>query len=113
MGQECFDDPVHRIAGAHHEKQLARALQALDQFFYITCAYDRRPFRRSGQEGVGGVCCAVVDHHSEAVVVHVQGQVLAHDRKADQPDVRLCHIFPLSPSDPEYGIIRLLRNRVG
>ena len=31
------------------------------------------------------------DGHGEAVVVHVQHQILAHHRQADQSEVRLCH----------------------
>ena len=56
-----------------------------------------RPFAGVVDEVVDLGDRAVEDRHGEALVVHVEDEVLAHHRQADQPDVRLACPF-LSPS---------------
>ena len=40
------------------------------------------------QEGIHFGCCAIVHGYGEAVVGHVEDEVLAHDGQADESDIR-------------------------
>ena len=56
----------------------------------------------SGQEFIHLGNCAVVGHDGDTVVVHVENQVLAHDRQADQCDVSsgVAHVCSLVEAPP-------------
>ncbi len=94
---ELVDDGVDRFAGLDHDHRPPGALEAGDKFFERVVAFD--PLRGTGvdlvgrfrlqaaDELIGGTGGAVVDRHGEAVVGHVENEVLAHDGQADESDV--------------------------
>ena len=86
---QLLDEIVHRLAGLHHQHHPARRFEQADQFLDGVGADDLRALGLVGEEIVHLGDGAVVDRHGEAVVVHVQNQVLAHHGQADQADVRL------------------------
>ncbi|OQB99564.1 MAG: hypothetical protein BWX80_03652 [Candidatus Hydrogenedentes bacterium ADurb.Bin101] len=88
-----FNKIVHRIARLHQQHHLARALEAGDQFFNAVAAGKVFSLATSIDELVHLLHGAVINRDVETFAFHVQHQVLAHDSKADQPDIHLCHIL--------------------
>ena len=87
--REGVDHRVGGLAGLHHDHRAARALEAGGEFLQRGMADEAagsvRVFRHELLHGGGG---AVVNRDAEAVVGDVEGEVLAHDREADESDVR-------------------------
>ena len=86
-----LDELIHHRTGADHEHDLPRSGQGRDQLLEGMGADDLGPGGGTGEELVHLAGGAVEHGHPKAMVVHVEGQVLAHDRQADEPDVRTCH----------------------
>ncbi len=84
-----LDEFVHRLAGLDHEHHPARLLEQRGHFL--------ERMRADDLGALGGVIEKIVHlgngaierHDGEAVVVHVQNEVLAHDGQSDQCDVSL------------------------
>ncbi len=95
--QQLLNKIVHRLARLDEHHDPARFLELLDHFFDGMGAEHFGAVGFFGQKFVHLGGGAVVSHHDEAVVVHVQNQILAHDRQADQGDVRVrFHCFTFS-----------------
>ena len=89
-----FDEGVDRVAGLHHQHDLARSRQHSHQLLQRPCRHDLGPVALAGGERLGHRRRAVVDGDAVAVVGEVEDQVLAHDGQADEPDVGVgdgCH----------------------
>jgi hypothetical protein len=85
--EQMLDEFVHGAAGLHHEHDATGTFQEADHLGQRMGADDLGALRLVGEEGVHLVNRAVEGHDGEAVVVHVQDQVLAHDGQADDGDV--------------------------
>ncbi len=78
------------VAGFDHEHDAARALEEGDELFQRMSADDLGAFGLVGEEVVNFGDGAVEDGDFEAVVVHVEDEVLSHDGEADEADVADC-----------------------
>ncbi len=88
--QHVVDHLVDSVAGLDHQHDAARALEQADELFDGVRADDLGALGFVGQEVVHFGDGAVEDGHLEAVVVHVEDEVLSHDGEADQADVTRC-----------------------
>ena len=84
------DHVVDGVAGLDHQHHPAGLLERADELFDGVCADDLRALRFVVNEVVYFRNCSVEDSDFVAMVVHIQNQVLSHDRKADQSDVAIC-----------------------
>ena len=89
MRQELLDEFVHRLAGLDHDHHAARAFEQRDQFRERMRADDLGALGFAAEELIHLGHGAVEDGHGEAVVVHVENEILAHDGQSDQCDVSL------------------------
>jgi len=85
-----LDEFVHRLAGFDKHEDSARFVQRRDELRQGMSAGDRLARSAAIDEGVHFGGRAVVHGDGETMVGDVQGEVLAHDREADEADVRLC-----------------------
>ena len=97
--QERLDELVHRFAGLDHEHDAAGALELADQLRDGVRADDVRALGLVGEEVVHLRRGAVVGHDGEAVVVHVEDQILAHDGQADDCDIA-CRFHDVESGKP-------------
>ena len=81
--QEMFDEFIHGLAGLDHEHHAARFLEQRHHFFEGMRADDFRAFGFVGEKVVHLLHRPVEGHDGEAVVVHVQNKILAHDGQTD------------------------------
>jgi hypothetical protein len=86
-GQQLIDHLIDGVAGFHHQHHAAWAFQQADQLLDRVSADDVGAFGFVGEEIVDFGNGAVEDGHFEAVVIHVENEVLTHHGKADQADV--------------------------
>ena len=93
---QLFDETVHRRSGLDQHHHATRALEHADQFAQRMGAPDRGALGALGQELVDPGNRAVENRHPDPVVVHVQHEVLPHDRQPDQADIRFYHMPPFS-----------------
>ncbi len=82
-----FDEVINRRAGLDHQHHPTRTLQQARQLLDRVGADDVRALRLIDEKLVYLGHGAVVDGHDEAVVVHIENQVLAHHGEADEADV--------------------------
>jgi hypothetical protein len=81
------DHLVDGVAGLDHEHDAAGALEQGRQLLDGVRADDLGALGFVGEEVVDLGDGAVEDGHFEAVVVHVEDEVLSHDGKADEADI--------------------------
>ena len=72
------DHLIDRVAGLHHQHDAARAFQQADQFLDGMRADHLRAFSFVGEEVVDFGDGAVEDGYFEAVVIHVENEILTH-----------------------------------
>ena len=94
-----LDDTVHRRTGLDHDHDPPWSLQAADELFERVIAHDPvgRPrvnlvYRfvlQLTNEFVGGGRRPIVDCDREAIVGHVQNQILAHHGQTNQTNIVL------------------------
>ena len=87
MGTDVVDDLVDGLAGLDHEHDAARALEQAGELLDGMRADDLGALGFVGEEVVHLGDGAVEDGDLEAVVVHVEDEVLAHDGQADEADI--------------------------
>ncbi len=85
--EEAFDELVDRLAGFDHEHDAARAFEEGGHFGEGVGAEDAGAFGFLVEEVVDFGDGAVVGHDREAMVVHVEDEVLAHDGQSDDGDI--------------------------
>ena len=85
--QQVIDHLIDGVAGFHHQHDAAWTFQQPDQLLDGVSADDVGAFGFVGEEVVDLGDGAVEDGHFEAVVIHVENEVLTHYGKADQADV--------------------------
>ena len=85
---------VHRAAGANEHHHAARRLKAVHQFLQRIRAHDVAALAPAFDKVAHLVRIAVEHRHAEAVIQHVDDQILTHDRKADHSDIRFFHDIP-------------------
>ena len=81
------DHLVHSVAGFHHEHDATRALQQGGELFDGVRTDDVGAFGLVGDEVIDFGYGTVEDGDLEAVVVHVEDEILSHDGKADEADI--------------------------
>ena len=89
MREELFDEFVHGFAGLDEHHHAARLLEHGNHFRDRVRAEDFGALGLVGEERVHFFRGAVVSDDGEAVVVHVEDEILAHDGQTDQCDVTL------------------------
>ena len=92
-GDQLFDIIIHRLAGPDHHHDPAGLLQALDKLLQGVGAHDilaGGPAVDKACHGLLGV--HVIDGNGKTLVLHVEGQGLAHNGNADQADVGFFHV---------------------
>ena len=89
MRQDLPDQVVHRLAGFDHEHDAARALEQAGQFGQRMGADDLRALGFAAEKLIHPGDRAVEHGHGEAVVIHVEDEVLAHDGQTDQSNISL------------------------
>ena len=87
MRHDLVDRLVDDVAGLDHEHDAARSLEHRAELRNGMRADDCGAFCLVGEEIVDLRDGSVEDRDLESVVVHVEHQVLAHDREADQSDI--------------------------
>ncbi|MCG3778535.1 MAG: hypothetical protein JW388_1256 [Nitrospira sp.] len=87
MREKLLDEFVHSLAGLHEHHHTARTFEVLHHLLDGMRADDLRAFGFVGEEVVHLLYGAVVGHDGEAVVVHVEDEILAHHGQADECDV--------------------------
>src|SRR5690606_17287778 len=83
------DHLIDRLTGLHHQHHAAWSRQSGYQVGQRFEAHDLGAGGRTCYELAGHLGSPVVDTYLVAVIVHVEDQVLAHDRQTDQCDVEL------------------------
>jgi hypothetical protein len=89
---QLFDEVVHRLPGFHQQHHAPRPLQRRHQLRQGMRADDGHPLGGARNKCIDHGGRAVVHGHGEAVVGHVQYQVLPHHGQADEGDVCLGHV---------------------
>ena len=92
--QDLLDEVVDGLAGLDQQHHAARLLEAPHQLLDRLRADDLGALGLVGKEVVDLGDSAVERGHGEAVVVHVEDEVLAHHGQADEPNVSLCLAHP-------------------
>ena len=87
MGDELLDEGVHRGAGFDHQHHPARTLEGAHQLLDGMGADDFRAPGVAVDEVVHFRHGTVENGYGEAVVVHIQNQILPHHRQADEANV--------------------------
>src|ERR1043165_4740336 len=87
MREQVLDELIHGGAGLDHEHDAARLLEQAGQFLEGMSADDVSAFGFLVEKVVHLRDGAIESDHGEAVVVHVEDEVLAHDGEADECDV--------------------------
>ena len=87
VGDDLVDEIVHRLAGLHQHHDAAWAFQMADHFLNRPGTDDVRALGFAIHEVVHLGDGSVVGNDREAVVVHVQDQVLAHHGQSDQCNI--------------------------
>ncbi len=85
--EEVLDEFVDGLAGLDHEHDAAGLLEQGGHFLEGVRADDLGAFGLVGEEIVHLGDGAVEGDHGEAVVVHVQNQVLAHDGQPNHGNI--------------------------
>ena len=89
VGQELLDRLVDSLTGLHEQHDPPRPPQSRGKLGDAVRPSNRRPApRRGAEELVRRLDGAVEYDDGIAVVVDVEDQVLAHDRQADQSEIR-------------------------
>jgi hypothetical protein len=88
--QQMFDHLIDTLARLHHQHRAARPLQQPDELLDGVGSGDLGPFGFVGQKVIHLGNSAVVHGHLEAMIVHVEDQILSHDSQADQADITRC-----------------------
>ena len=94
-GQQSLDPVVNGLAGLDKKHDAARLLQLGDELLGRVCAHDGLALGLVGNEAVDLGDCTVESADGEAVVGHVQDQVLAHDGQADEAEVSASNIVSI------------------
>ena len=93
--RELVDHGVHRRARLDHDHRLARTLERADKFLHRLGGNDVLVLGAALGEFFRDRSGAVEHRDGEALALHVQDEVFAHDGEADEPDVavagRSCH----------------------
>ena len=99
QGRQLVQDRIHRFAGAHHQHDAARGAQPRQQLFEGAGPTHALARTQPRHELVGDRLCAVEHGHAEALVGHVEDEVLTHHPQADEADItiRLVHFAPCEP----------------
>ena len=84
-----FDEFVHGLAGLDEHHHAARFFQHGNHFLQRMRAEDFRALGFVGEEVVNLLNRAVERDDGEAVVVHVEDEILAHHGQTDECDVSL------------------------
>ena len=110
MVQELTDEFVHGPPGLDHQHDPPRPFEHPDEFVHGMSAENLRSPGLAREKIVHLGDRTVEDRHRIAVIVHVQDQVLAHDRQPDESDIRLrfhvrnllfvCDAAPYSSAKP-------------
>ena len=97
VGSDGVDPLVYGVTGFHHHHDPAGALEEADKLFDGVSADNLGSFGFVGDEVVDLRNRAVEDGDFEAVVVHVENEILTHDGEADESDITcgLRHVAPL------------------
>ena len=91
---EMFDKFIHRRAGLHQHHNATRPLERADHLLQRMGADHVGFFGFLVQEFIHFGNGAVKSHDFEAVVVHVENEVLAHHSQANECNVRCrLHVF--------------------
>ena len=106
MWDEQFDEIIHRFARFHHQHDLTWFLQIVYQLLDAVAALDVLSFRFPVDEIINLVGCSIKNCYREPVVLHIENQILAHNRQPDQSHVLFCHSnTPLRVSNKIYTLI--------
>jgi hypothetical protein len=85
--EEGFDEGVNGGAGLDQQHHAAGFLELGDELLDAVGADDGLSLGLVGQEGVDFGDCSVEGHDSEAVISHVEDQILAHDGQANEAEI--------------------------
>jgi len=98
---ELLDEFVHRLAGLDEHHHSARQLELGNHLSDGMCAEHFRALGLVREEVIHFFRGAVVGDDGEAVVVHVENEILAHDGQTDESDValRLFHKYVLHDTE--------------
>jgi len=87
VGQEEIDELIDGAAGFDHEHDAAGAFERLDHFLDGMGAEDLGTAGFISQEFIDFGDGAVIGDHGEAVIVHIEDEVLAHDGQTNNGDI--------------------------
>ena len=90
--QQGLNDLVDHGAGFDHDHDPAGGFQVCAHFLDGMSANDRLAGAAAVNKLVDPARRAVVHRHREAMACHIQDEVLAHDREANQADICFCHL---------------------
>jgi hypothetical protein len=100
--EDGLDEGVDGCAGLHEQHHAAGFLQLGDEVLDAVSADDGLALGFVCKEGIDLGDCAVECHDSEAVVSHVENQVLAHDGQANEAEVTAAGMLELCTAS-RYG----------
>ena len=83
------DDRIHRRACFHHDHGFARPLERPDEFLHRFRRLDISSLRAAGCESLGHFGRAVKNSNRKSFRFHVENEVLAHHRQADEANIAL------------------------
>jgi hypothetical protein len=93
VGTDRGDEVVYRLTRFDQQHHPARPFETGDQLLDTPRADHFPAVGRAGEEIVHLRYRAIEHRHPEAVVVHVEHEVLAHHRQTDETDVCLFHFL--------------------
>ena len=106
VGQDHFDEAVHNISRLYHQHDLPGTFQPGYKLLHGVGTVDGVPaFGRTFQEIVYLAYGPIENRHLESLVVHVEDEVLSHNRQADEADIRF--FFRHNDSLYSYSVIIL------
>ena len=103
QGNELLDHGIHGAAGLDHDHGLAGTGEGGDELLEGLGRDDVLPLGAALGELLGHGRGAVVDADGEALALHVEDEVLAHDGEADEADVALLGAHKISGSRLKTG----------
>jgi hypothetical protein len=116
--EDGLDECVNGSASLDQQHHASGFLELGDEILDAVRADDGFALGLVGQEGVDLGDCSVEGHDSEAVISHIEDQVLAHDGQANEAEIAAAHILEscralnfANPEDSETGkFFKLCRN---
>jgi len=85
--EQSLDEIVHRLAGLDQQHHSSGCGERINQLLDTVGADNLGALGVALDELIDHLDGAVEDRHLETVIVHVEDQVLAHDREPDEPEV--------------------------